>query len=122
MNEWFLIGGAVLSLVGMIFHGVVGGRVYMGNVNDSNMEALTKSLSLISWHVFTIFLLVSALTLVYAAYDLNFTGAVLPIIGVNILGAGLFIALGLGSHSVLLKLPGAYLMGGTALLAWLGVQ
>ena len=48
MNEWFLIGGAVLSLVGMIFHGVVGGRVYMGNVNDSNMEALTKSLSLIS--------------------------------------------------------------------------
>ena len=122
MNEWFLIGGAVLSLVGMIFHGVVGGRVYMGNVNDSNMEALTKSLSLISWHVFTIFLLVSALTLAYAAYDSNFTGAVLPIIGVNTLGAGLFIALGLGSHSVLLKLPGAYLMGGTALLAWLGVQ
>ena len=122
MNEWFLIGGAVLSLVGMIFHGVVGGRVYMGNVNDSNMEALTKSLSLISWHVFTIFLLVSALTLAYAAYDSNFTGAVLPIIGVIILGAGLFIALGLGSHSVLLKMPGAYLMGGTALLAWLGVQ
>ena len=122
MNEWFLIGGAVLSLVGMIFHGVVGGRIYMGNVNDSNMEDLTKSLSLMSWHVFTIFLLVSALTLVYAAYDSNFTGAVLPIIGVNILGAGLFIALGLGSHSVLLKLPGAYLMGGTALLAWLGVQ
>ena len=48
MNEWFLIGGAVLSLVGMIFHGVVGGRVYMGNVNDSNMEDLTKSLSLMS--------------------------------------------------------------------------
>ena len=68
------------------------------------------------------FLLVSAVTLAYAAYDSNFTGAFLPIIGVNILGAGLFIALGLGSHSVLLKLPGAYLMGGTALLAWLGVQ
>jgi hypothetical protein len=122
MNDWFLIGGAVLSLVGMIFHGVVGGRVYMGNVNDSSMEALTKSLSLVSWHVFTIFLLVSALTLGYAAYDSNFTGAVLPIIGVNSLGAALFIALGLGNHSVLLKMPGAYLMGGTALLAWLGVQ
>lgn len=122
MSEWFLIGGAALSLVGMIFHGVVGGRVYMGNINDSNMEARTKSLSLISWHVFTIFLAVSALTLAYAAYDSNFTGAVLPIIGVNILVAGLFIALGLGSHSVLLKLPGVYLMGGTALLAWLGVQ
>jgi len=37
------------------------------------------------------------------------------------LGAGLFIMFGLGGHGHLLRLPGAYLMGGTALLALAGI-
>jgi hypothetical protein len=47
--------------------------------------------------------------------------AVYPIIGANLLGSLLFIFLGLGNHKALLKMPGAYLMGATALFAWLGL-
>ena len=87
----------------------------------SEMEPLTKSLSLVSWHVFTIFLFISALTLFYTAYNPNLAMAVYPIIGVNLLGSLLFIFLGLGNHKALLKMPGAYLMGATATLSWLGI-
>ena len=119
--NWFLITGAIISLVGMFFHGVVGQSKYMGNIYKSEMEPLTKSLSLVSWHVFTIFLFFSALTLFYTAYNPNFAMAVYPIIGVNLLGSLLFIFLGLGNHKALLKMPGAYLMGATALFSWLGI-
>ena len=120
--NWFLILGAIISLVGMFFHGVAGQKKYMGNIYQSEMDLLTKSLSLVSWHVFTIFLFISALTLFYTAYNLNSAMIVYPIIGVDLLGSLLFIFLGLGNHKALLKMPGAYLMGATALFAWLGIQ
>ena len=122
MDYWFLMLGAVLSLAGMVFHGFVGGKVFMGNINKSDLEPLTKSLSLISWHIFTIFLFVSAVTLIYSAYNSSFAIAVYPVIVVNLLGAVLFLMLGVGKHRILLLLPGAYLMGATALLGWLGIS
>ena len=122
MDYWFLMLGAVLSLAGMVFHGFVGGKVYMGNINKSDLEPLTKSLSLISWHIFTIFLFVSAVTLIYSAYNSSFVIAVYPVIVVNLLGAVLFLMLGVGKHRILLLLPGAYLMGATALLGWSGIS
>ena len=122
MNFWFLILGAAIAFVGMVFHGFVGQKKYMGNINQSALENLTKSLSLVSWHVFSILLLISAITLFYIAYNPKFDIAAYPIIGVNLLGSLLFILLGLGRHKALLKMPGAYLMGSTALLAWLGIQ
>jgi|TARA_B110000093_G_C12778999_1_gene329719 hypothetical protein len=122
MNYWFLMLGAVLSLAGMVFHGFIGGKIYMGNVNKSDLEPLTKSLSLISWHIFTIFLFVSAVTLSYSAYNSGFVIAVYPIIVVNLLGAVLFLLLGLGKHRILLLMPGVYLMGATALLGWFGIS
>jgi hypothetical protein len=122
MNYWFLMLGAVLSFAGMVFHGFVGGKIYMGNINKSDLEPLTKSLSLISWHIFTIFLFVSAVTLIYSAYNSSFVIAVYPVIVVNLLGAVLFLMLGVGKHRILLLLPGAYLMGATALLGWLGIS
>ena len=121
MNYWFLITGASVALVGAFFHGVVGQKIYMGNINKSELESLTKSLSLVSWHVFTIFLFISALTLFFIAYNPELAPAAYPIIGVNLLGSLLFILLGLGKHKALLKMPGAYLMGSTALFAWLGI-
>ena len=93
----------------------------MGNINKSELEALTKSLSLVSWHIFTIFLIVSAITLVSVAYFPSFRIAAYPIILANMLGAILFVFLGLGKHNALLSLPGAYLMIATALLGGLGV-
>ena len=114
--------GAVLSLAGMVFHGFVGAKIYMENINKSDLEPLTKSLSLISWHIFTIFLFVSAVTLIYSAYNSSFVIAVYPVIVVNLLGAVLFLMLGVGKHRILLLLPGAYLMGATAVLGWLGIS
>ena len=121
MDYWFLIAGAALSFAGMVFHGFVGGKIYVANVNGSDLQPFTKSLSLVSWHVFTIFLFVSGLTLAYVAHYPDFAIAVYPVIGVNLFGMVLFIVLGLGKHGALLKMPGAFLMGGTALLAWSGV-
>jgi hypothetical protein len=121
MNYWFLMTGGIISLAGMLFHGVIGAKIYTQNINESAMEPLTKLLSLVSWHIFTIFLFISAVTLVYIAYNPKFAIAVYPVIGVNLLGSVLFVFLGLAKDRVLLKMPGAYLMGGTALLAWLGI-
>ena len=122
MDYWFLMLGAVLSLAGMVFHGFIGGKIYMENVNRSDLEPLTKSLSLISWHIFTVFFFVSAVTLSYSAYNAGFVIAVYPVIVVNLLGAALFLLLGLGKHRVLLLMPGVYLMGTTALLGWFGIS
>lgn len=121
MEYWFLITGAIISFAGMLVHGITGQIKYMGNINKADMEPLTKSLSLVTWHVFTIFLFISAFTLTYIAYNPKFAIAAYPVIGVNLLGAVLFILLGLGKHRILLRMPGAYLMVSTAILAWLGI-
>ena len=121
MAFWFLLGGALLSLAGMVFHGAIGGRIYLENIQKSDMTELMKSLSLVSWHVFTIFLFVSAVALTAIAFDPAWRAAAYPVIGVNLLGAALFVGLGLGRHRQLLRMPGAYLMGGTVLLAGLGI-
>ena len=122
MDYGFLMLGAVLSLAGVVFRGFIGAKIYLGNVNKSDLEPLTKSLSLISWHIFTIFLFVSAVTLSYSAYNSGFVIAVYPVIVVNLLGAVLFLLLGLGKHRILLLMPGVYLMGATALLGWFGIS
>jgi len=52
----------------------------MENVDRSDLEPLKKSLSLISWHIFTVFFFVSAVTLSYLAYNAGFVIAVYPVI------------------------------------------
>lgn len=121
MEFGLLIGAAVLSLVGALFHGVAGHRLYMGNINTSNLEPLAKTLSLVSWHTFTIMLLVGAGTLACVAYNPTMKLMAYPITLTNAAGAVMFLVLGLGGHRQLLSLPGLYLMGGTAVLAWLGI-
>ena len=121
MEYWYLIIAGLISLVGMIFHGIAGHLKYIGTINESTLEPLTKSLSLVSWHVFTIFLFVGSMMLFYAAYNPAIILTLYPVIGVNLLGALLFIFLGLGNHKALLKMPGAYLMGFTAFFAYLGM-
>ena len=119
MNNWFLISGAILSLLGMVFHGFIGGKIYGTNINKSNLEPLGKTLSMFSWQFHTIFLFITACTLIYIAINPKFAIAAYPIIGINILGAIYFLILGIGNREFL-KMPGAALMGAIALLALLG--
>jgi hypothetical protein len=119
MAYWFLMLGGLLSLVGMLFHGFIGGKIYVTNIKKSDLEPLGKSLSIFSWQFHTIFLFVSAVSLFYIAYNPDYAIAAYPIIGISCLGAILFIWFGLENRD-LLKLPGAILMGGIAILAWAG--
>jgi len=116
-----LIFGALFALVGASFHGIIGHIKYIDNINSSDLSDLSKSLSLVSWHVFTIFLITSSMTLIYVALNPNLYIALYPIIATNLFGAFLFIILGLSKHKILLKMPGVYLMGGTAIFASLGI-
>ena len=122
MEYWFLIIAGLISFIGMLFHGIAGHLKYIGTINDSALEPLTKSLSLVSWHIFTIFLFVGSAVLIYVAYNPETSLALYPVIVMNLLGAILFVFLGLGKHRALLKMPGAYLMGFTAFFAYMGIS
>lgn len=121
MAYWFLVLGGALALLGMVFHGVIGGRIYSANIAKSDLEPLGKTLSLFSWQFHSIHLFVCAVTLFYIAYHPDTAVAAYPIIGINALGALLFLALGLADRA-LMKMPGAILMGGVAALAWFGIH
>ena len=121
MNYWFLMLGGFISFLGVLIHGIIGTRIYMNDINKSDLDTLTKSLSLISWHVFTIFLFIGAVTLIIVAYNPSLRIVAYPIIIINAIGAILFVYLGLGSHKALLKMPGAYLMASTAIFSYLGI-
>lgn len=122
MKLWMLFGAALLSLFGAFFHGVLGHRLYMGNINASDLEPLGKSLSLVSWHMFTIFLIIGGGSLAWVASNPSMNLLAYPVIFINALGALMFLGLGVAGHRQLLRLPGLYLMGGTAILAWLAVH
>ena len=83
-------------------------------------RATGKSLSLVSWHIFTIFLLVGAVSFFLVGFSLLLPIALYPLIAINALGALLFILLAVGSHKELRKMPGAVLMTATAVCGYLG--
>ena len=82
---------------------------------------LSQSLSLVSWQMFTVFLVVSGATLLCVAMKPDLALVAYPVLVGNALGAALFLFLGVMGHARLLKLPGMYLMGLTALMGWLGI-
>ena len=122
MTDGALLAAAGISLISAIFHGVIGGRLYMENINASGLDDLGKALSLVSWHMFTIFLLVGGIAFVAVVYASFLAVTVYWLIAINVLGALLFLFLGLKGYPQLLKMPGAYLMGATAVLGYLGVS
>ena len=121
MQFTLLMVAAAIAMLGAIFHGYVGGRLYMKNIRESQLASLTQSLSLVSWQMFTVLLLVSAITFIVVAWQPHLALMAVPLMGANALGACLFLVLSLMGHSALIKLPGLYLMGLTALLSWLGI-
>ena len=121
MAFWHLNKAAFIAAVRAMFHGHFDGSICLGHINGSDLEELTKSLSVVSWQVFTIWLVVSAGVLVCVSLDASLGLMAYPITAVNALCALLFVFLGFMGHGQLLKLPGAYLTGATAGLAYLGV-
>ena len=121
MEVSLVTAAGIIALAGALFHGVVGGKIYMGHIKASELLPLTQSLSLVSWQMFTVFLLVSGATLICVAMKPDLALLVYPVLVGNALGAALFFLLGVMGHARLLKLPGMYLMGLTALLGWLGI-
>ena len=121
MDASLLTAAALIALAGALFHGVVGGKIYMGHINSGELMPLTQSLSLVSWQMFTVFLLLSGATLLCVAMKPDLALLAYPVLVGNALGAALFALLGVMGHARLLKLPGMYLMGLTALLGWLGI-
>ena len=121
MEVSLVTAAGIIALAGALFHGVVGGKIYMGHIKDSELLPLTQSLSLVSWQMFTVFLVVSGATLICVAMKPDLASLAYPVLVGNALGAALFSLLGVMGHARLLKLPGMYLMGLTALLGWLGI-
>ena len=121
MEASLVTAAALIALAGALFHGVVGGKIYMGHIKASELMPLTQSLSLVSWQMFTVFLVVSGATLICVAMKPDLALLAYPVLVGNALGAALFSLLGVMGHARLLKLPGMYLMGLTALLGWLGI-
>ena len=121
MEASLVTAAGIIALAGALFHGVVGGKIYMGHINVRERLPLTQSLSLVSWQMFTVFLVVSGATLICVAMKSDLALLAYPVLVGNALGAGLFSLLGVMGHARLLKLPGMYLMGLTALLGWLGI-
>ena len=121
MQFTLLMVAAAIALAGAIFHGIVGVRIYMKNIRESQVAPLTQSLSVVSWQMFTVFLLVSAITFVGVAWQPHLALMAVPLIWANAAGASLFLVLSLMGHSALIKLPGLYLMAFTALLSGLGI-
>ena len=121
MQALLVTAAGIIALAGALFHGVVGGKIYMGHIKASELLPLTQSLSLVSWQMFTVFLVVSGATLICVAMKPDLASLAYPILVGNALGAALFSLLGVMGHARLLKLPGMYLMGLTALLGWLGI-
>ena len=93
----------------------------MGHIKASDLMPLTQHLSLVAWQIFTVFLVVSGATLIYAAMKADLPLLACPVLVGNALGTALFSFLGVMDHARVLKLPGMYLMGLTALLGWLGI-
>ena len=121
MEASLVTAAGIIALTGALFHGVVGGKIYMCHIKASELLPLTQSLSLVSWQMFTVFLVVSGATLICVAMKPDLASIAYPVLVGNALGAALFSLLGVMGHARLLKLPGMYLMGLTALLGWLGI-
>ena len=121
MEASLVTAAGIIALASALFHGVVGGKIYMGHIKASELLPLTQSLSLVSWQMFTVFLVVSGATLICVAMEPDLALLAYPVLVGNALGAALFSLLGVMGHARLLKLPGMYLMGLTALLGWLGI-
>ncbi|HAT08942.1 MAG TPA: hypothetical protein DCS39_06785 [Rhodobiaceae bacterium] len=121
MDFYLLWVAALLCFASVYVHGVWGRRLYTGFMGASNLPEREKAVSYVSWDVFTVMLAVSGAALVYVVYNPSALIIVYPIMAMHLGGAGVFVHLMARGHRALLRLPGAFLMGGTGLLILLAL-
>ncbi|NBR50336.1 MAG: hypothetical protein EBT87_01080 [Alphaproteobacteria bacterium] len=121
MSYYFLMAAGAVCIASVYVHGVWGRRLYTGFISDSNLPVREKAVSLVSWDVFTVMLAVSGAALFYVAYHPSMLAMVYPIMAMHLGGAGVFLFLILSGHKALIRLPGAFLMGGTGVLILLAL-
>ena len=103
MEAPLITAAALIVLAGALFHGVVGGKIYVGHIKASELTPLTQSLSLVAWQMFTVFLVVSGATLLNETMKPNLSLLAYPVLVGNALGAALFSLLGVMGHARLLR-------------------
>tara|TARA_B100000886_G_scaffold226226_1_gene157611 strand:- start:109 stop:528 length:420 start_codon:yes stop_codon:yes gene_type:complete len=106
MEASLVTAAALIALAGALFHGVAGGKIYMGHMKASELMPLTQSLSLVAWQMFTVFLVVGGATLLCVAMKSDLALLAYPVLVGNALGAVLLSLLGVMGQARLLKFAG----------------
>ena len=116
MSYYLFMTAAAICFLSVGVHGIWGRRIYLRLIAQTNLPAREKSISAVSWDVFSIMLLVSGLSLVYVALNPQDIAMAYPIIAIHLMGAGVLFRLIARGHKELVALPGAYLMASIGLL------
>ncbi len=121
MSFYLFLAAAALSFFGAAFHGILGRKIYMGNIRAADLPPLTVSLSAVSWDMFSVWLVVGGLTLLCVAFNDEAIWMAYPIMLLNMVGAAVFLLLMVAGHKELVRLPGAYLLAATGGLIYLAL-
>ena len=121
MSFYLFIAAAGIAFFGAAFHGILGRKMYMGNIRTADLPPRTVSLSAVSWDMFTVWLVVSGLTLLCVAFNAEAIWMAYPIMLMHMVGAAVFFLLMLLGHKDLARLPGAYLLAATGGLIYLAL-
>jgi hypothetical protein len=105
----FLIAAAICFLSAGV-HGIWGRGIYLGFIEQTNLPTREKTISAVTWDIFTIMLLVSGGSLGFVAFNTHAIWMAYPIMLINLMGAGVFFAMIATGRKELIALPGAYLM------------
>lgn len=121
MSFYLFMGAVMTAAVGAGFHGILGRRLYLAAIRAANLPPRTVSLSTVSWDMFTVWLVVSGLTILCVAFNDEAIWMAYPIMLMNLVGAAVFFLLMLVGHKDLVRLPGAYLLAVTGGLIYLAL-
>jgi hypothetical protein len=91
MSYYLFMTAAAICFLSVGVHGIWGRRIYLRLIAQTNLPAREKSISAVSWDVFSIMLLVSGLSLVYVALNPQDIAMAYPIIVIHLMGAGRFL-------------------------------
>ena len=122
MSYYLFMTAAAICFLSVAVHGIWGRRIYLGLIADTNLPAREKSISAVSWDVFSVMLLVSGLSLVFVALNPQAIWMAYPIVAMHLMGAAVLIRLMMKGHKELAALPGAYLLLAIGLFSLCAVE